>query len=161
MRNFAFLKKIPFSKSYFCDVVLRKSRCSSVDVFYGQLLWKVTALKKFLFSRFGSWVEVSFWTSRYSGEKNAGKKWLFWKRSSPKKASALKKELLRKSNSCDTLKKVTLKNCDEEAFPKIKLSENIAIWILNKVAKNDHAVLFVIKVLENSQENMHGVVLRF
>ena len=26
------------------------------------------------------------------------------------------------------------------------------------MAKNDHAVLLVIKVLENSQENMHGVV---
>ena len=56
------------------------------------------------------------------------------------------------------MKKVTLKNCEEIVFPKIKLSENIAIWVLNRVAKNDHAVLLVIKVLENSQENMHGVV---
>ena len=41
----------------------------------------------------------------------------------------MKKELLRKSNSCDTLKKVTLKNCEEVAFPKIKLSENIATYV--------------------------------
>ena len=43
-----------------------------------------------------------------------------------KKAAALKKELLRKSNSCVTLKKITLKKCEEVDFPKIKLSKKIA-----------------------------------
>ena len=66
--------------------------------------------------------------------KDAGKKWLFWKRSSSKKASALKKELLRKSNSCDTLKKVTLKSCEEVVFLKIKLSENIATYARSEIA---------------------------
>ena len=51
----------------------------------------------------------------------------FEKGAPQKKPSAVKKELLRQSNSCDTLKKVTLKNCEEVAFPKIKLSENITI----------------------------------
>ena len=46
----------------------------------------------------------------------------------------MKKELLRKSNSCDTLKKVTLKNCEEVAFPKIKLSENIATYARREIA---------------------------
>ena len=34
-----------------------------------------------------------------------------------KKAAALKKELLRKSNSCVSLEKVTLKKCEEVVFP--------------------------------------------
>ena len=50
------------------------------------------------------------------------------------KAAALKKELLRKSNSCATLKKITLKKCEEVAFPKIKLSENIAIYARREIA---------------------------
>ena len=60
------------------------------------------------------------------------------------------------------------KNCEEIDFPKIKLSENIATYTRTDIAINadkysfrDRAILFVIKVLKNSQENMHGVVLRF
>ena len=52
-----------------------------------------------------------------------------------KKAATLKKELLRKSNSCVNLKKkVTLKNCEEVAFSKIKLSENIATYARREIA---------------------------
>ena len=51
-----------------------------------------------------------------------------------KKAAALKKELLRKSNSCVTLKKITLKKCEEVAFPKIKLSENISTFAKKEIA---------------------------
>ena len=46
----------------------------------------------------------------------------------------MKKELLRKSNSCDTLKKVTLENCEEVAFPKPNLSENITTYARRKIA---------------------------
>ena len=51
-----------------------------------------------------------------------------------KKASALKKELLRKISSCLTLKKVTMRKCEEMAFPKIKLSENIATYAGREIA---------------------------
>ena len=51
-----------------------------------------------------------------------------------KKAAALKKELLRKSNSYVTLKTFTLKKCEEVAFPKIKLSENIATYARREIA---------------------------
>ena len=34
-----------------------------------------------------------------------------------KKATVLKKELPQKNNCCDTLKQVTLKKCEEVAFP--------------------------------------------
>ena len=51
-----------------------------------------------------------------------------------KKAATLKKELLRKSNSCVTLKKITLKKCEEVAFPKIKLSKNIATYARREIA---------------------------
>ena len=56
------------------------------------------------------------------------------KRSSSKTSAALKKELLRKSNSCDTFKKVTLKNCEEVVFPKIKLSDNIETYTRREIA---------------------------
>ena len=48
------------------------------------------------------------------------------KKGAPQKATALKKELPRKNNCCDILKQVTLKKCEEVAFPEIKLSENTA-----------------------------------
>ena len=51
-----------------------------------------------------------------------------------KKAAALKKVLLRKSNSCVILKKNTLKKCEEVAFPKIKLSGNIAAYARREIA---------------------------
>ena len=51
-----------------------------------------------------------------------------------KQAAALKNELLRKSNSCVTLKKFSLKKCEEVAFSKIKLSENIATYARNEIA---------------------------
>ena len=47
--------------------------------------------------------------------------------------AALKKKLLRKSNSCDTLKNAILKKCEEVAFPKIKLSEYIATYARMKI----------------------------
>ena len=40
-----------------------------------------------------------------------------------KKAAALKKELFRKSNFCDTLRKFTLKKFEEVAFPKKSYSK--------------------------------------
>ena len=46
----------------------------------------------------------------------------------------MNKELLRKSNSCDTLKKVTLENCEEVAFPKTNLSENITTYARREIA---------------------------
>ena len=51
-----------------------------------------------------------------------------------KKTAALKKELLRKSNSCVTLKKITLKKCEEVAFPKKNLSKNIATYARREIA---------------------------
>ena len=51
-----------------------------------------------------------------------------------KKAAALKKELLRKSNSCVTLKKLSLKKCEEVAFSKIELSKNIATYARREIA---------------------------
>ena len=51
-----------------------------------------------------------------------------------KKAAALKKELFRKSNFCDTLRKFTLKKFEEVAFPKKKLFENIATYGRTKIA---------------------------
>ena len=51
-----------------------------------------------------------------------------------KKAAALKKELLQKSNSCVTLKKFSLKKCEEVAFSKIELSENIATYARSEIA---------------------------
>ena len=54
-----------------------------------------------------------------------------------KKKAALKKELVWKSNSCGNLKKVTLKKCEEVAFPKIKLSENIATYARREITINN------------------------
>ena len=51
-----------------------------------------------------------------------------------KKAPALKEKLLLESNSCDTLKKVTLKKCKEVTFAKRKLSGNIATYARRKAA---------------------------
>ena len=64
---------------------------------------------------YGFSVEVSLWKSSYSDKKIAEKKWLFWKRSSSKKAA-------------------TLKKCAEVAFPKIKLSENIVTNARREIA---------------------------
>ena len=50
-----------------------------------------------------------------------------------KKGSALKKELLRKISSCLNLKKVTMRKCEEMAFPKLKLSENIATYARREI----------------------------
>ena len=90
----------------------------------------------------------------------------------------MKKELLRKSNSCDTLKKVTLKNCEEVAFLKTRLSKNIATYARREIAIDPDKYSFGISYeyltegckrphrtvchkSKNSQENMHSVVLRF
>ena len=57
-------------------------------------------------------------------------------------SSALKKQLLRKCSSCDTLEKITLKNCEEVAFPKIKLSENIATYARRETTIDPDKYLF-------------------
>ena len=50
-----------------------------------------------------------------------------------KKAAPLKKELLRKSNLCVTLKNVTLKKCEEVAFTIIKLSEKVTTYARKEI----------------------------
>ena len=49
-----------------------------------------------------------------------------------KNAAALKKELLPKSRSCVTFEKSYSQKC-EVTIPKIKLSENIAIYTRGKI----------------------------
>ena len=129
MRNIAFLKKQLFAKSCFFEKVgavqknvLRKSS-STVDIFRISYSQDLVARQKFHSEKVA-----------ILKKKNAEKTWLFRKRTSSKKAAALKKELLQKYDSCVTLKKVILKKCKEVAFPKIKLSENIATYAKREIA---------------------------
>ena len=50
-----------------------------------------------------------------------------------KNAAALKKELLLKSKYCVTFEKSYSEKCEEVTIPKIKLSENIAIYTRGKI----------------------------
>ena len=125
------LKKYLFRKSCcFIEKYLLQKINSSVYIFIlnkflhqeSSCSEKVVFLKNYLFWRTGCPVEVSLWKSSYSKnkKKNCRKEAILLEKELPKKVTALKKWLLRKSNCC--VEVVTPKKCEEVASPKIKLS---------------------------------------
>ena len=60
-----------------------------------------------------------------------------------KNAAALKKQLLLKGKPCVTFEKSYSEKCEEVTIPKIKLSENIAIYARGKITISRPAKVFM------------------